>query len=159
MKEEKKTVFGIVILTLLCVVILVSATEIPTPYSLSGHILDSNMQPIIGAEITITNTRTGDSLELESVINGEYQENAGNFLPNRYQNGDTLEYSVSFEDIKKVVYAEIDETNGGTLLDIRLDKKSSKDINVMGFEFPIVFLLLFLTFLYIRKKQTKIKEK
>ena len=158
MKKEKKIGLGIVIFTLFCVVVSVSATELPTPYSLSGHILDSDRQPIIGAEITITNLRTGDSLELKSVINGEYQENAGNFLPNRYQRGDTVQYNVMFGGTEKVVYAKIDETRGGTLLDIQLDIKSSEPIetaDVPGFCFPMFLLAILLTFLYIRRKQSK----
>jgi len=160
MKKEKKIEIGIVtfivVFSAISMIVTTVGTDIPTPYALGGHITDTNGNPIIGAEITITNVRTGDSLKLKSIVNGEYQENAGNFLPNRYQDGDTLRYHVKFGDIKKVVYAKIDESHGGTLLDIQLDTKSNsvtEPANTSGFCFPVLLLALLLTFLYIQRKQ------
>lgn len=103
----------------LCVGVTVAQ---PLPYSLSGHILDTEDEYIVGAEITLINERTNDILELVSTTNGEYQQDAYNFV-NHYKNSDTIRYNVTYEDIGAVALRDIDVSNGGTKLDITLTKE------------------------------------
>ena len=91
----------------------------PLPYSLSGHILNNNNDYIVGANITLLNERTGDTLILESTINGEYQQDAYNFA-SHYKDGDTIRYVVVYDSMEVVETAKIDISKGGTKLDIVL---------------------------------------
>jgi len=98
----------------------------PLPYSLSGHILDNESEYIVGAEITLINERTNDTLELVSTTNGEYQQDAYNFAFH-YLNGDTIRYNVTYGDIGAVELNDIDITKGGTKLDITLTEEDSPE--------------------------------
>jgi len=109
---------GVIALVLLCLNVSIGVAP-PLPYSISGHILDSNGNAIVGATITLTNLRTGNSLVTYSAINGEYQQDAYNFGP--YQDGDIIKYHVVYGGTEKTVTAPIDISKGGTRLDIYLD--------------------------------------
>jgi len=91
----------------------------PLPYSLSGHILNNNNEYIVGADITLLNERTGDTLVLESTINGEYQQDAYNFA-SHYKDGDIIRYIVVYGGVEVEETAQIDISKGGTKLDIVL---------------------------------------
>jgi len=91
----------------------------PLPYSLSGHILNNNNEYVVGADITLLNERTGDTLVLESTTNGEYQQDAYNFA-SHYKNGDIIRYIVVYDNIEVEETAKIDISKGGTKLDIVL---------------------------------------
>jgi len=91
----------------------------PLPYSLSGHILNNNNEYVVGADITLLNERTGDTLVLESTINGEYQQDAYNFA-SHYKDGDSIRYVVVYDNIEVEETAKIDISRGGTKLDIVL---------------------------------------
>lgn len=103
----------------------VSAAQ-PLPYSLSGHIMDNNSEYIVGADITLLNERTGDTLVLTSTTNGEYQQDAYNFAAH-YTNGDTIRYNVTYNDIGIVETAKIDISKGGTMLDLVLTVEDSPE--------------------------------
>jgi len=107
-----------VVCILLSVCIGVSVAQ-PLPYSLSGHILDTEGDYVVGAEITLLNKRTGDTLNLTSTINGEYQQDAYNFN-NHYKNNDMIGYAVTYEEIGATEKAKIDISKGGTKFDIVL---------------------------------------
>ena len=94
-------------------------TAQPLPYSLSGHILNNNNEYVVGADITLLNERTGDTLVLESTTNGEYQQDAYNFA-SHYKDGDTIRYIVVYDSIEVEETAQIDISKGGTKLDIIL---------------------------------------
>ena len=96
----------------------------PLPYSLSGHIMDNNSEYIVGADITLLNKRTGDTLILTSTTNGEYQQDAYNF-ESHYKNHDMLWYIVTNGEIGAVKKAKIDISKGGTMLDILLTVEDS----------------------------------
>ena len=91
----------------------------PLPYSLSGHIISTNNDYIVGADITLLNERTGDTLVLESTTNGEYQQDAYNFA-SHYKDGDTIRYNVVYGGVEVEETAQIDISKGGTKLDIVL---------------------------------------
>jgi len=101
----------------------ISAAQ-PLPYSLSGHIMDNNSEYIVGADITLLNERTGDTLILASTTNGEYQQDAYNFA-SHYKNGDTIRYNVTYGNMGAVELADIDISKGGTKLDIILTTEDS----------------------------------
>ena len=107
----------------LCIGIAVAQ---PLPYSLSGHIMDNNSEYIVGADITLLNERTGDTLILTSTTNGEYQQDAYNFA-SHYANGDTIRYNVTYGDIGIVKTAKIDIAKGGTMLDLVLTIEDSPE--------------------------------
>lgn len=111
------------IVTSLCIGVTVAQ---PLPYSLSGHIMDNNSEYIVGADITLLNERTGDTLILTSTTNGEYQQDAYNFA-GHYQNGDVIRYNVTYGNIGAVVTAKIDISKGGTMLDIVLTLEDSPE--------------------------------
>ena len=96
----------------------------PLPYSLSGHIMDNNSEYIVGADITLTNERTNNTLILTSTTNGEYQQDAYNFA-SHYTNGDNIRYNVTHGNIGAVVTSKIDISKGGTMLDIVLTVEDS----------------------------------
>ena len=96
----------------------------PLPYSLSGHIMDNESEYIVGAEITLLNKRTGDTLNLTSTTNGEYQEDAYNFA-SHYKNHDMVWYTVTHGEIGAVEKAKVDISKGGTKLDIVLTVEDS----------------------------------
>ena len=121
-------VFDILAVTFIFLSLCVGVTVAqPLPYSLSGHILDTEDEYIVGAEITLINERTNDILELVSTTNGEYQQDAYNFV-NHYKNGDTIRYNVTYGDIGAVALRDIDISKGGTKLDIVLTKEGSPDV-------------------------------
>ena len=116
-------VFDILAVTFIFLSLCVGVTVAqPLPYSLSGHILDTEDEYIVGAEITLINERTNDILELVSTTNGEYQQDAYNFV-NHYKNGDSIRYNVIYGDIGAVELRDIDISKGGTKFDITLTKE------------------------------------
>ena len=116
-------VFNILAVTFIFLSVCVGVTVAqPLPYSLSGHILDTEDEYIIGAEITLINERTNDILELVSTTNGEYQQDAYNFI-NHYKNDDTIRYNIIYGNISAVELRDIDISKGGTKLDIVLTKE------------------------------------
>ena len=90
-----------------------------TPYSLGGHTFDETGTPLIGANITFTNQRTGEVIYTDSVVNGEYGQDAANF-PSEYKNGDVIQYYCVYGDLTNTTTAPINTSHGGTLLDIYL---------------------------------------
>jgi len=118
-------IFNIVAITciFLCIGIGLTVAQ-PHPHSISGHILDNESNYIKGADVILLNERTGDILELQSAINGEYQQDAYNFA-NHYQNGDIIRYNVTYGSVGAVKTAKIDISKGGTKLDIVLTVEDS----------------------------------
>lgn len=125
----KKMIWMFNILAIACIFvslwICVSAAQ-PLPYSLSGHIMDNNSDYIVGADITLLNERTNDTLVLTSTTNGEYQQDAYNFAAH-YKNGDVIRYNVTYGDIDIVETAKIDISKGGTMLDLVLTVEDSPE--------------------------------
>ncbi len=108
------TLIGISILFVSCLIGLVFA--VPHPHSLSGHVYDSIGNPVNGAEIVITNERTGAQLYVQTNEFGEYQQDASN-LEYGYKNGDTLQYYARYKDYRLYKNATIDIYRGGTKMD------------------------------------------
>lgn len=124
----KKTIwiFNIVVVTFIVLSMYISvAVAQPLPYSLSGHIYDNESNYIVGADITLLNKRTGDTLNITSTTDGEYQTDAYNFL-NHYKNNDKIEYIVTYKEIGATEKAKIDISKGGTKLDIVLTIEDSQ---------------------------------
>ena len=118
-KRMEKILVAILIFLSVCIGVAVAQ---PLPYSLSGHIYNSEGDCIVGAEIILVNERTGDVLVLTSTTNGEYQQDAYNFI-NHYKTGDTIRYEVTYEDVGAIELANIDISKGGTKLDLILTKE------------------------------------
>jgi len=114
----KQLVWALLIM-LLCIGVVVAQ---PLPYSLSGHILDTKGDYVVGAEMTLLNKRTGDTLNLTSTTNGEYQQDAYNFAAH-YKNNDMIWYTVTYEESDAVEKVKINISKGGTKLDIVLTEE------------------------------------
>ncbi len=69
-----------------------SAPPIP-PYTIWGTIYDENNIPVSAAILTITNLKTGESLDAESYENGLYEVTLDD-MPNGYEIGDEIEITV-----------------------------------------------------------------
>jgi len=106
------------ILLIVCLFNVVSGLS--TPYSLSGHIYDSNgVTPIVGANITFTNQNSSEIIYCDSTTNGEYQQDAANF-PSGYYDGDVIRYYAVYGSQNNTTTAAIVVSGGGTSLDIVL---------------------------------------
>ena len=91
------------------------AFALPNPHSLSGRVYDNIGNPIEGVEIVIINERTSAQLYVKTNQWGEYQQDAYNLL-NGYKNGDTIQYSLSFNGYELENTKRIDISKGGTKL-------------------------------------------
>jgi hypothetical protein len=123
--KKKILIFDILLIACIFLSIEMAAAQ-PLPYSLSGHIMDNNSDYIVGADITLLNKRTGDTLNLTSITNGEYQQDAYNF-ESHYKNHDKIEYIVLYGNIGATKKAKIDISKGGTMLDIVLTIEDSPE--------------------------------
>lgn len=110
-------ILNFVVITLLVLLNLCAA--LTTPYSLSGHIYDSDGDSIVGANITFTNQNGSEVIYYDSTANGEYQQDAANFASG-YYDGDTIQYYVTYNSQNNTTTANIVVSGGGTSLDIIL---------------------------------------
>jgi len=114
----KKLQFSIIIFVL--VAFVCTANALTTPYSLSGHIYDSDgTTPIIGANVTFTNQNSSEVIYATSTANGEYQQDAANY-PSGYYNADTIQYYTVYGTQTNTTTAPISISAGGTSLNIVL---------------------------------------
>jgi hypothetical protein len=115
-----KTLYKLCIVTALLIASATFATALTTPYSLSGHIYDTDgTTPIVGANITFTNQNSSEVIYCDSTSGGEYQQDAANFASG-YYDGDTIRYESTYNTQNNTTTAAIVVSNGGTALDIVL---------------------------------------
>ena len=115
-----KILYDLCIVALLLIASIAFAAALTIPYSLSGHIYDSDgTTPIVGANITFTNQNTSEVVYCDSTSGGEYQQDAANF-PSGYYDGDTIQYYVVYNTQNNTTTAPIDVSGGGTSLNIVL---------------------------------------
>jgi len=146
----KKLQFSIVIFMLVAFVCTTNA-GLTTPYSLSGHVYDSDgTTGIVGANITFTNQNSSETIYATSTVNGEYQQDAANF-PSGYFNGDTILYYTTYNTQTNTTTAQINVSSGGTPLDIILSSApSTATTTATGTaidRLANIFLLVFLLFI------------
>ncbi len=146
----KKLQFSIVIFMLVAFVCTANA-GLTTPYSLSGHVYDSDgTTGIVGANITFTNQNSSEVIYATSTMNGEYQEDAANF-PSGYFNGDTIVYYTTYNTQTNTTTVKINVSGGGTPLDIILSSApSTATTTATGTaidRLANIFLLVFLLFI------------
>lgn len=115
---------------LLVAIAITNSTALTTPYSLSGHIYDSDgTTPIIGASISFTNQNSSEVIYATSTSNGEYQQDAANFASGYYDN-DTIQYQTTYFTQSNTTTANINVSTGGTLLDIVLSTGTGGASNI-----------------------------
>ena len=145
----KKLQFSIVMFMLVAFVCTVNA-GLTTPYSLSGHVYDSDgTTGIVGANITFTNQNSSEVIYATSTVNGEYQQDAANFLSG-YFDGDTILYYTTYNTQTNTTTAKINVSGGGTPLDIVLSSAPSTATTATGTaidRLANIFLLVFLLFI------------
>ena len=118
------------IILLLVTLAVTNSTALSTPYSLSGHIYDSDgTTPIVGASISFTNTNTSNVIYATSTTNGEYQQDAANFASG-YYDSDTIQYQTTYIAQSNTTTANINVSAGGTLLDIVLSAATGGATNI-----------------------------
>ena len=124
------------------------ASALTTPYSLSGHIYDSDgTTPIVGANITFTNQNSSEVIYATSTTNGEYQQDAANF-PSGYYNADTIQYYTVYGTQTNTTTAPIDTSGGGTSLNIILSV-ATVSATATGAAIDRMANILFLLFLIV----------
>ena len=134
------------IAVLVLAVSVVSA--LTTPYSLSGHIYDSDgTTPIVGANITFTNQNSSDVIYATSTTNGEYQQDAANF-PSGYFDADAIQYYTVYGTQTNTTIAPIDTSGGGTSLNIVLSA-ATVSTTATGTAIDRMANILFLLFLIV----------
>ena len=120
----------ITIVLLLVTLAVTNSTALSTPYSLSGHIYDSDgTTPIVGASISFTNQNSSEVIYATSTTNGEYQQDAANF-PSGYYDNDTIQYQTTYFTQSNTTTANITVSGGGTLLNIVLSAATGGASNI-----------------------------
>jgi len=118
-------------ITIMLLTLAVSnSTALTTPYSLSGHIYDSDgTTPIVGASISFTNQNSSEVIYATSTTNGEYQQDAANFASGYYDNN-TIQYQTTYFTQSNTTAANITVSSGGTLLNIVLSAATGGASNI-----------------------------
>ena len=124
------------------------ASALTTPYSLSGHIYDSDGTiPIVGANITFTNQNSSEVIYATSTTNGEYQQDAANFASG-YFDADTIQYYTVYGTQTNTTTASIDTSGGGTSLNMVLSV-ATVSTTATGAAIDRMANILFLLFLIV----------
>jgi len=144
----KKLQFSVIVFVL--VAFVCTANALTTPYSLSGHVYDSDgATGVVGANITFTNQNSSEVIYCDSTSGGEYQQDAANFASG-YFNGDTIQYHVVYNTQNNITTVPIDVSGGGTSLNIVLSSATvTVTTTATGTAIDRMSNIFFLVFLFL----------
>jgi len=112
-------IFKIGLLLIIAVIftVLVATAGLQVPYPLDGYVVDDVGAPVMGANVTFTNTATGEVIYDLTSASGWYSDNAANF-PSGYQDGQTIECNVKYGNHTTSVYHMIDSSIGSQTMNV-----------------------------------------
>ncbi len=131
------------------------------PYPVSGHLLDSSGNPIVGEKITLTNQRTGDTLSMLSAEKGEFTFTLNNFknkIP--YEKGDVIIVAVSNKEATMVVegqYTSMDIIVNNNCLSLEKRTIGTQENSELGYSGSILFIgVMFLLILFKKRRKENV---
>ena len=105
------------------------AMAIQDPYPLDGYVMFTNGTAVgIGANVTYTNTNSGEIIYDDTSASGWYSNGADNF-PSGYTDGDTISYYTVFGEYANTTSHVIDVAVGSHTMNIFLKPTLKGDLN------------------------------
>lgn len=115
----KKLIFAFALSLVVLSLLSPTTSALQDPYSVYGHIYDSDGNPASGAVVTIQNVRTGDTLTTSTDSNGYYQENLLN-MDSAYKNGDSIVVAATLNGEAGESTGSVDTDDPGSIVDVAM---------------------------------------
>lgn len=112
----KKIIIGLI----LAIMFSGTVSALQDPYPLNGFVLLEGTG-VVGANVSFTNMNTTETIYSDSISQGYYMNDAGNF-PSGYQDGQVLEYYTTYNSYTNTTYHTIDIGVGHNTMNITLEE-------------------------------------
>ena len=109
----------IIIGLILAIILSGTVSALQDPYPLNGFVLLDGTG-VVGANVSFTNMNTTETIYSDSISQGYYMNDAGNF-PSGYQDGQVLQYYTVYNSYTNTTYHTIDTVIGHTTMNITLE--------------------------------------
>ena len=114
----KKLVVTLILISMFATVAYAS-TPPPLPYAVYGVVKDSSGNPVDGALVTITYTRTGASGQVHTASDGTFYF-ALNSIVDSYNDGDQVDITASKNGAANTTTIYVDQSQGGSYVEMTL---------------------------------------